>query len=162
MRRSALPLCAALLLTACSVVEAPSQLRGNRVDPELLRELVPGTSRRADVAALLGSPSVKATFDDNTWMYIGEVTQTRVGRTPGVRQQDVVVLEFDQAGVLRGMKQLDLDDGKSVQVVGRETPSPGSEASFMQQLFGNIGKFSAAGVPGAGSAARPGGSGGGL
>lgn len=158
MRRTVTLLCAALILTACSVVEAPRQLRGNRVDPDQLKELVPGTSTRADVQALLGSPSGKATFDDNTWMYIGEVTQNRVGRLPGVRQQDVVVVSFDQAGVLRDVKQLDLADSKPVQVVDRSTPSPGSEASFLQQLLGNVGKFSAGNLTG-GGARRPGGSG---
>jgi hypothetical protein len=33
-------------------------------------------------------------------------------------------------------------------VVARTTPSPGTEAGFFQQLFGNIGRF----VPGATSA----------
>ena len=28
-------------------------------------------------------------------------------------------------------------------VVARTTPSPGTEASFLQQLFGNIGRFNA-------------------
>lgn len=160
--RPLLTLSTLFLLAACSVVEAPTQVRGNRVDAELLSELVPGTSRRADVAALLGSPSVKAAFDDNTWMYVSEVTQTRVGRAPGIREQEVVVLEFDQAGVLRDVRRLGLDDGKDVQVVGRATPSPGSDASFLQQLLGNVGRFSTGpgtGVPGGGSARRPGGSG---
>ncbi len=162
MRRFLLTFSVPFLLAACSVVEAPTQVRGNRVDAEQLSELVPGTSRRTDVTALLGSPSAKAAFDDNTWMYISEVTQTRVGRAPGIREQEVVVLEFDQAGVLRDVRRLGLDDGKDVQVVGRETPSPGSDASFLQQLFGNVGRFTAGagtGVPGASSARRPGGSG---
>ena len=157
MRRTALPLLLVLLLTACSVVEAPKQLRGNRVDADQLKELVPGTSTRADATSLLGSPTAKATFDDNTWIYIGETTRTRVGRTPGVLQQDVVVLSFDNGGVLRGVKRLNQDDGRDVSVVSRATPSPGSEASFMQQLLGNVGKFST-GAPG-GSGRTPGGSG---
>ncbi len=160
MRRTALPLLLALLLTACSVVEAPRQLRGNRVDSDQLKELVPGTSTRADATSLLGSPTAKATFDDNTWIYIGETTRTRVARTPGILQQDVVVLSFDAGGVLRGVKKLNQDDGMDVAVVSRATPSPGSEASFMQQLLGNVGKFSTGGVPGGSSGARtPGGSG---
>jgi len=45
-------------------------------------------------------------------------------------------------------------------VVSRATPSPGSEASFIQQLLGNVGKFSTGGVPGGSGGARtPGGSG---
>ncbi len=143
-------------LTACSAIEAPKQLRGNKVEADMLKELVPGTSTRADVTALLGSPSTRATFDDNTWIYISEVTKTRVGRTPGVMAQDVTVLTFDQGGVLRGVKRLGQDDGLDVDVVTRATPSPGSEASFMQQLLGNVGKFNAGG---AGRRSTPGGSG---
>ena len=157
VRRTALPLLLVLLLTACSVVEAPKQLRGNRVDADQLKELIPGTSTRADATSLLGSPTAKATFDDNTWIYIGETTRTRVGRTPGILQQDVVVLSFDNGGVLRGVKRLNQDDGRDVSVVSRATPSPGSEASFLQQLLGNVGKFSAGGPSTSGR--TPGGSG---
>ncbi len=151
--------CLVLLLGACSVIEAPQQLRGNKIDAELLKDLVPGTSTRADATALLGSPSAKATFDDNTWIYISETTQTRVGRTPGVTSQDITVLTFDPAGTLRGVKRLDQDAGHPVDMVSRTTPSPGSEASFMQQLLGNVGKFNA-GAPGGKTGAGPGSSGG--
>ncbi len=153
----AAPLLLGAMVSGCSLVDAPKQLRGNRVDVDQIKELVTGTSTRADATSLLGSPTAKATFDDNTWIYIGEVTRTRVGRAPGVLQQDVVVLNFDQGGVLRGVKRLNQDDGRSVSVVSRSTPSPGSEASFMQQLLGNVGKFNAGGGLGGGS--TPGGSG---
>jgi hypothetical protein len=43
-------------------------------------------------------------------------------------------------------------------VIARTTPSPGTEASFLQQLLGNIGRFNPAGV---GSAGGGGGGGGG-
>ena len=151
--------CLVLILGACSVIEAPHQLRGNKVDADLLKELVPGTSTRADATALLGSPSAKATFDDNTWIYISETTQTRVGRTPGITSQDVTVLTFDPAGTLRAMKRLDQDASRPVDMVSRTTPSPGSEASFLQQLLGNVGKFNA-GAPSGRTGSGPGSSGG--
>ena len=152
-----LVLALAIVAAGCSVVEAPQQLRGNRVDADVLKDLIPGTSTRADATALLGSPSAKATFDDNTWIYISATTQTRVGRRPGVTAQDVTVLTFDPAGTLRGVKKLDQDASMPVDVVSRTTPSPGSEASFLQQLLGNVGKFNAGAAPGRG--ATPGGSG---
>lgn len=158
VRRCALPALLALLLSACSVVESQKVLRGNRVDNDQLKELVPGTSTRADATSLLGSPTAKATFDDNTWIYIGETTRPRIGRTPGILQQDVVVLSFDAGGVLRGVKRLNQDDSRDVAVVSRATPSPGSEASFMQQLLGNVGKFNT-GPQGSGGSRTPGGSG---
>lgn len=134
------------LLPACSVVETPRTLRGNKVDPDALKELVPGTSTRKDVTSLLGSPTAHATFDDNQWIYISETTHTRIGRSPGVLSQGVTVLTFDNNGVLRDIKQLTEKDSRPVSVVGRATPSPGSEASFMQQLLGNVGKFNTGGL----------------
>lgn len=145
-------------VTGCSVMEAPKQLRGNRVDLDQLKELVPGTSTRADATSLLGSPTARATFDDNTWIYVSETTQTRVGRTPGILAQDVTVLTFDQGGVLRDVKRLSQEDSREVSIVSRATPSPGSEASFMQQLLGNVGKFNTGGAPGS-TRTTPGGSG---
>ena len=105
-----------------------------------------GTSTRADVTALIGSPTAKATFDDNTWLYVSEVTQPRIGRTLGVRSQSVVVMSFNDQGVLQDVKQLNKDNSVPVSIVARQTPSPGTEASFLQQLFGNIGRFDAFGV----------------
>ncbi len=122
--------------------------RGSRVDPDALRELIPGTSSRADVQALIGSPTAKATFDDNTWIYISQITTTRIGRTPGVRKQDVVILSFDPSGTLRGIAKRTKADGEPITMAAGATPSPGSEASFLQQLFGNVGKFTPAGLPG--------------
>ena len=84
------------------MVDTPITFRGNKVDPDQLKELVPGTSTKTDVSSLIGSPSARASFDDNRWIYISETTQTRIGRTPGVRAQNVTVLTFDQGGVLRG------------------------------------------------------------
>ena len=135
----------ALLVAGCSIFAAPSQLRGNKVDADQLKELVPGTSSKADVTALIGSPTARATFDDNTWLYVSEVTHTRIARVQGIESQEVVKLTFNDQGVLRDMKRLNQDDGIPVAMVSRTTPSPGTEASFFQQLFGNIGRFNALG-----------------
>ena len=140
----------ASLLGACSAVQPSTQVRGNRVDAAQLKDLVPGTSTRVDVTSLIGSPTAKAAFDDNTWIYISEVTQPRVGRIQGVNSQDVVEMTFDDGGVLRNIKHMSQADAQPVSIVARTTPSPGSESTFMQQLLGNVGKFSAAGLPGGG------------
>ncbi len=152
-----------IALTACSVIETPRTQRGNKIDPDQLKELVVGTSTKADVSSLLGSPTARATFDDNRWLYISETTRTRIGRMPGIMEQNVVVMDFDPAGVLRGVQQFGQDASRDVAVVSRSTPSPGSEASFMQQLLGNIGKFSTGatsiGGGGSGGSTGPGSSG---
>lgn len=154
---SACCLVAALALAGCSVFEAPRTLRGDKVDSEQLKELVPGTSTTKDVASLLGTPTTKGTFD-NRWIYISQVTHTRIGRLPGVDQQRVVVLSFDRNGVLKTIEEHGKKAAKNVAMVSGHTPSPGSEASFLQQLLGNVGKFNTGG-PGLSNTPAPGGSG---
>jgi outer membrane protein assembly factor BamE (lipoprotein component of BamABCDE complex) len=145
LRFRPLVLAGLLTLGACSFFQAPSEVRGNKVETDQLKELTPGTSTRADVTALIGSPTIRAPFDDNTWIYISETTRPRIGRTLAVLAQDVVVLKFDDGGVLRNVETKDKDDSMPVDVVTRTTPSPGTEASFLQQLLGNVGRFNALG-----------------
>ena len=145
-----LSILAALTLssTACSWLLPPPQARGSRLQPEQLAELHPGKSTKTEVSTLIGSPTQKATFDDNTWFYISETTRPRLGQTIGVLDQSVLVVNFDQNGVLSGLKTVTHGEAASVDVVSRTTPSPGTEASFMQQLLGNIGRFNAGGTGG--------------
>ena len=155
----ALMLIACLMLSSCGWLMPPPQLRGNKVDSESLKELTPGTSTKADVSAIIGSPTARDSFDDNTWLYISEVTQERIGRTLGELEQNVVVVNFDDKGLLTNVHKLNEADALPVRVIARTTPSPGTEASFMQQLLGNIGRFNPAGTPATGG---PGASGAGL
>jgi outer membrane protein assembly factor BamE (lipoprotein component of BamABCDE complex) len=136
------------LLGGCSafgIFSAPETLHGNRVDEYRLAELVPGTSTQADVTALIGSPTAKASFDTNTWLYVSEVTHTRIAQTPGVLNQAVVALTFDNGGVLRDIKKLNDADALPTTIVARATPAPGTSTSFLQQLFGNVGRFNPVG-----------------
>lgn len=141
-------LIACLALPACSWLMNPPQLRGNKIDPDQMKELTPGVSTKADVTAVVGSPTAHDTFDDNTWLYISELTQSRIGRTLGDVSQNVVVITFDQKGVLKSIEEKTKADALPVRVVSRTTPSPGTEASFLQQLLGNIGRFNPGGALG--------------
>ena len=100
-RLNATRLLAALLglaaLAGCAMpdfMSFPPQVRGNKVDNELLAQLVPGTSTRADATALIGSPTARATFDDNTWLYIGEVTKPVIAGTNAVLDQQAHLWAF--------------------------------------------------------------------
>ncbi len=159
LSRFARPLLLLALLGGCSMpafLSYPPQMRGNMVDSDMLKQLVPGTTTRADVTALMGSPTTKATFDDNTWLYIAEVTRPVIAGTQTVLDQQAVALTFDRQGVLRSVATKTADDGFSVSMASGATPSPGSEATFMQQLLGNVGRFNPIGASGgSGSASGP-------
>lgn len=125
-----------------NAVSQPIQARGNRVDSDMLSQLVVGTATKGDVLAVMGSPTAKASFDENTWLYITALTKPVIAATNRIEEQNVYAMVFDGQGVLRDIKKRDQSDSLPVQVVSRTTPTPGNEATFLQQLLGNIGKFS--------------------
>lgn len=150
-------LLAAVPLAGCDtsgLLSHPIQARGNRVDPDQLAQLVAGTSTRADALALMGSPTARATFDDNTWLYISEMTRPVIGATNKVADQQVVTLVFDPAGVLRRVDRKGADDAVAVDVATRTTPTPGNETTFLQQLLGNVGRFNPGGPLGGSTTQR--------
>ena len=146
-------LCIIALLTCttlggCVYLQPNRQTRGNLVDEVEYAQLVPGTSTRADVTSLIGSPTAHSTFDDNTWFYIGERTEPTIGGFPRVDRQQVLVLDFDANGTLRTLRRATGKDAVRVAMDGRVTPSPGSEASILQQVIGNVGRYNPAGLLG--------------
>ena len=137
-------LLAGLPLAGCSFFQAQSTTRGDPIDVDSLKQLTPGVTTSADASALLGSPTAHETFDDNSWIYISQITRPRVGRLPGVLQQRVVVLNFDGGGVLRSVKVYNKGDSRAVDMAPGTTATPGASVSVLQQLFGNVGRFSGA------------------
>lgn len=130
-------------LAGCSLFQAAPVMRGNRADPDLLAQLQPGVQTQADVQALLGSPTATGTFDRNSWYYISSVTRMRPASHDGSEQERVVAIDFDDSGVIRNIRQLGEKDMQNVGMVDRTTPVPGTERSFLQSLFGNIGRVGA-------------------
>ncbi len=150
-----------ILLSACSFFSTPPQPRGAFIEKEDWQDLKVGSSSKSDAQDLLGSPTTFATFDPNSWIYISMQTRTVPLTYPGVRKQQVLVLNFDQSGVLQQIQELNKKDAKPVRMISSITPTPGSKTNFFQQLLGNIGQYSPLSAMGMGSTFGPSGSSGG-
>lgn len=116
--------------------------RGNLPEPETLEKIVVGQSTKGDVTDLLGSPSSIAAFDENVWLYISRRTETIAFLAPEVVDQRVVLVSFDHANRVDILSEYTLEDGKPVIPSDRITPTSGKEITILQQLFGNLGRFS--------------------
>lgn len=116
--------------------------RGNSPEPEVLEQIVIGQSTKGDVTDLLGSPSSVAAFDENVWLYISRRTETIAFLAPDVVEQKVILVSFDAANRVDILSEYDLEDGKPVIPTDRITPTAGKEITILQQLFGNLGRFS--------------------
>jgi outer membrane protein assembly factor BamE (lipoprotein component of BamABCDE complex) len=148
-RLASLLLALALPLAGCDTLNRifglPVTDRGHKVSEEQLAEITPGVQTRADVQALLGSPTQTSTFSNDTWYYISAKTKVRPARALELLDQETVVIEFDGRGVVREVRRVGQDQMRSVAMVSRETPVPGSDRTFLQALFGNVGRFNPAG-----------------
>jgi outer membrane protein assembly factor BamE (lipoprotein component of BamABCDE complex) len=132
----------AIALTAC---QPTFDQRGNLPDQKRVATIEPGVTTKQEVSQILGSPSSVSTFSDRTWYYISRRTEQTAFFQPEVLDQQVVVVGFDEGGVVRDVQRLSLADSRPVDPSTRETPSAGKELGFMEQLLGNLGKFNPAG-----------------
>lgn len=128
----------ATVLGACSPIV---NNRGNLPEQEIVLEIQPGIHTRADVAAILGTPSTVATFDDRTWYYIGKQTERLAFFEPDTTEQQVLVVQFDDTGTVERIERFDKSMAREVAPVSRKTPTAGKELTFLEQLLGNVGRF---------------------
>lgn len=117
---------------------------GNIPEAELIESIRIGNSNREQVAAMLGNPSAVATFDKEAWYYVGMRTSQIAFLEPEILERKVLVVRFDKEGIVQQVEQLDREDGRNVQIVDRKTPTRGKELTVLEQLLGNVGKFSGA------------------
>jgi len=150
-----------LLLSAALAACTPTvELRGHITDEESLKSLKPGVDNRESVSDTLGTPSAIATFDSDVWFYISTRQERVAFMDPKITERKIVAVEFDAKGNMAATRSYTAADGRIVQIVGRETPTKGKELTFLEQMFGNFGRFSGTGTP-AGPGGGSGGGGGG-
>ncbi len=133
-----LALATALLAGCAKDIDA----RGNLPPPEAISQLSVGEQTRQDVRGLLGTPATTAIFDDETWYYISAHTTQYAFYPNHELDRTVYAISFDDRGILKEVRQLSLEDGQNVSIASRETPTKGREFSLIEQLIGNLGRFS--------------------
>ena len=132
-------LCAVFALSAC---EARIDTHGFMPNPELIARIEPGVQDKFDVTEILGSPSSVGSFDDSTWYYVTQQSQSFAFFKPEIIDQRVLVVRFDEAERVASLNRYEMADGRIIDPVARQTPTAGNELTLLQQLFGNIGRFS--------------------
>ncbi len=131
-----------LVLLAATACQPIIEMRGNLPPAEQLALIKVGVTNRDEVQALLGTPSNVAPFGDETWHYISSVFEKKTFFEPEMKERTVISVVFDRSGIVRVMDAKGMADGKDVTPVDRETPSAGKEMTILQQMMGNVGKFS--------------------
>ncbi len=129
------------LSTGCAPIV---EVRGFVPDMEKTQALAKGADNHSTVQEALGTPTVKSTFDEETWYYISERAERVAFLEPEILQREVLTLTFDpDTSKLKDIGRYSLKDGLVVTLVSRTTPAKGRELSFLQEVFGSIGRVGA-------------------
>lgn len=134
----ALCLVAGLALSACG---NSRMVRGYIFDKELADAIQPGVDNRQSVESTLGTPTVRASFNDNTWYYISTTVRIRPVFWPDAKGHRVMAVAFNDSGVVTDVKNYGLNDMRKINPVDDETPTKGRNLNFFQQIFGGVGRF---------------------
>jgi len=148
MRRTVPPALAGVLIGALALplavagCETIVDQRGFAPTPGSVEKLEIETQSREDVIRLIGSPSAVATFNPNTWYYISQKQEYYAFFKPAMLEQSVIQLSFNDSGRLTTIKRYDLADARDIDMVSRITPTAGKEITILEQILGNVGRFS--------------------
>jgi len=124
---------AAALLAACQPTVLHHGYLPRKGDLEQLRE---GMSK-AEVEALLGSPSTTATIDtvNDSYYYISSTTKQTAFLKPQEVDRRVLAIRFNKAGLVKSFAVYGLEDGQVVNINDRETPAAGKELGILESIF---------------------------
>jgi outer membrane protein assembly factor BamE (lipoprotein component of BamABCDE complex) len=119
--------------------------RGFAPTPGSVEKLEIGAQSRDDVVRLIGSPSSVGTFNPNVWYYISQKQESFAFLKSEITDQKVMQLNFNESGRLTAIKNYEQKDGEDITMVSRITPTAGKELTILEQLLGNVGRFSGRG-----------------
>ena len=106
-------------------------------------QLKTGFSTKNDVLSLLGEPLSYIEDPSHHLLYVQQKVETVAFWEPKVSERTVVKLSFNEAGVLNEVKSSKTRDNREFITEKEIIISDGRKLTFWQQMFGNIGNFSA-------------------
>jgi outer membrane protein assembly factor BamE (lipoprotein component of BamABCDE complex) len=113
--------------------------QGFIVDDSIAAAIQPGVDNRESVIGTLGRPSFVGQFDQRDWYYVSRNTAALAFRMPRPTAQTVLHVRFDEAGNVASVNRTGLELVANIRPSSEETPTLGSDRSFLEELFGNIG-----------------------
>ena len=113
--------------------------QGYVIDPQAI-ELVPPGSSREQVLLALGSPSTRATFDNEVFYYISQKRHRSMAwQNPHIVDQRVLAVYFGPDDRVVNIANYGMQDGKVFDFISRTTPTGGKDQNFLGQILSGFG-----------------------
>ncbi len=98
-------------------------------------------TNKNDIIKILGPPSVKSTFNNDLYFYIERKTTTdkliKLGKKKFL-ENNVLVLEIDDRGILLKKQFYDLNNMKNLKVVSKKTTVDYQKQSFIYEFLSSM------------------------
>lgn len=128
-----------VMLVCCSPILSR---HGFIPENDVVEKLRPGVHDRDSVTSLFGSPTTVADFDGEIWLYVKRESEQIAFLPEKLLNQSVLAVRFNKNGIVSGFERLEIEDGKTIKPVERKTLTRGRELGLIEQIIGNLGRFS--------------------
>ena len=94
-----------------------------------------------DIRSILGPPSTKNSFDNQIWIYIERKTTVSQIRTLGRKKllvNDVLILEFDNRGILVKKQFYNKEQMNKIKISNEETAVLNRKQTFIQNILQSL------------------------
>lgn len=126
-----------LILSGCAPIVSH---HGFVVDNEDTLKIDNAVDNKTTLLTKLGNPSQIGMFDEEVWYYISSIQSQKAFYKNKTNERNVTAIRFDELENVKEVQTLTLKDGRIVEYDKRKTPTRGREVTFLEQIFGSIGR----------------------
>jgi outer membrane protein assembly factor BamE (lipoprotein component of BamABCDE complex) len=127
----------ATALSACTPVV---DRRGFLADESQKADFATGVDTKETVLTRMGNPSQTGVFDEQVWYYISAVQNQTAFYRPRTTDRAITAISFDDADKVAAVRTYGIQDGRVIAYDTRRTPTRGREVTFLEQIFGSVGR----------------------
>ena len=114
-------------------------VNGQIPDGEMLTKLRLNEDNKQVIDQLLGSPSFKGEFGDNSYYYFSTISDKIAFLEPDLIEQKIIQLKFDDKNILSKVYLFEKNDSKEILMSSNFTKTTGREISILEQMISNFG-----------------------
>jgi outer membrane protein assembly factor BamE (lipoprotein component of BamABCDE complex) len=114
--------------------------RGFLADESQTAPFAAGVDSKETVLTRMGNPSQTGVFDEQTWYYISSVQNQTAFYRPRTTERTITAISFGEDDKVATVRTFGLQDGRVINYDTRRTPTRGREVTFLEQIFGSIGR----------------------
>ena len=104
-------------------------------------DLLVNQTNKNDIIKILGIPSTTSFFNDDMWIYIErKQTQSELKNLGKMKiyKNDVLVLEFNDYGILKNKKLYDINDMENIKIAKDTTDTVNKNQSFLYDFMSSM------------------------